>query len=55
MRFHGVRHFPDPTTDNQDVPAFDRAGTDWTSLQIRANAREPQPVLRAGSGLPPAE
>lgn len=55
MRFLGVQHFLDPTTDKQGVRAFDPAGIDRTSLQIRSSAREPHPVLSAGSRLPAAE
>ena len=55
MRFLGVQHFLDATTDNQVVLAFDRAGVDRTSLQIRSSAREPDPVLSAGPRLPGAE
>ena len=43
MRLPGVQQFPDPTADIQGVPAFDSAGIDRTSPQIRTNARESQP------------
>ena len=55
LRFLGVQHFLDATTDNQVVPAFDPAGIDRTSLHIRSSACGPDPVLSAGSRLPAAE